>query len=89
MESAALACVCVNHMETMLDSYRVLCENTGRLDKIRRYRILKAMHFDPEDKTADDIAKDENVCRTTVYTDLEKAYDSMGVLFFGLHGLIL
>jgi len=89
MESAALACVCVDHMEKMLDAYRALCENSGRMDKIRRYRVLRAMHFDEENYTADEIADNENVCRSTVYADLEKAYESMVVLFFGLHGLEL
>jgi hypothetical protein len=89
MESAALACVCVNHIEKMLEAYRVLCENSGRMDKKRRYRVLKAMHFDGEDKTAEEIADAENVCRSTIYADLEKAYESMKVLFFGLHGLEL
>jgi len=86
-DSAAKARVMVDHMDKMLDIYKLMCEHSGKEEDLRRYRVLRAAYLDPDRKDVEDIAKCEFVDRSTVYRDLTAAAEYLAVLFFGLYGL--
>jgi uncharacterized membrane-anchored protein YjiN (DUF445 family) len=86
-ESAATAKVMVDHIDRMLEIYKVACENSVRDEDKRRYRILHDMYISQSGKDPDQIAKDENVNKSTVYRDIDAAADRLSVLLFGVYGL--
>ena len=86
-ENAATARIIVDHMNKMLESYRVSCELYGKEEDRRRYRVVRAMYIDPERLTVDEIAEIEFVDRATIYRDVDAAADRLAVLFFGVYGL--
>jgi hypothetical protein len=86
-ESAARSKVMVDHMNRMIESYRLSCENSNRDEDGRRYRVLYDMYISPNPKTPEEIAKDEFVDKSTIYRDINAAAESLAVLFFGVYGL--
>ena len=86
-ESAAQARIMVDHMNKMIESYRLSCESSGKTEEKRRYRVLYSMYIAQERKTPEEIAQDEFVDKSTVYRDIEVATERLAVLFFGVYGL--
>ena len=86
-ESAVKAKVMVEHMNRMLETYRLTCENSSREEDRRRYRVLYHLYISPEPKTPEEIAEEEYVDKSTVYRDIDAAADRLAVLFFGIYGL--
>jgi hypothetical protein len=85
--SAAKGRLLVNHMDKMLETYKESCERSEREDDKRRYRIINNMFIAPEAKTADEIALEEHIDKSTVYRDIDAAAERLAVLFFGVYGL--
>ena len=86
-ENVATARLLVDHMNRMLETYRLTCENSSREEDRRRYRVLYHMYISPEPKTPEEIAEEEYVDKSTVYRDIDAAADRLAVLFFGVYGL--
>ena len=86
-ESAAKAKIMVDHMDMMLETYRLSCENSNKAEEKRRWRVLYSMYIGPERKTPEEIAQDEFVDKSTIYRDIDAAADRLAVLFFGVYGL--
>jgi hypothetical protein len=86
-ESAAKSRVMVDHMNKMLESYRLSCESSGKDEDRRRYRVIYSVYISPEVKTMEEIADDEFVDKSTIYRDIDAAADKLAVLFFGVYGL--
>ena len=79
--------VILQHIDEMLNFYRISCEQSGKPEEMRRYRVLTAMYIDPEKKTAREIADKEVVEIGTVYKDLNKAINPLSALIFGIDSI--
>lgn len=77
----------LNHVDTQLDNYRRECEQSKIPDVGRRYRVIEMMYLQEEPMKPDEVAEVENIEKTSVYRTLEKAYDDLTALFFGVEGL--
>jgi len=86
-ENVATARIIVDHMDRMLEVYRLSCEASDKEEDRRRYRVLCAMYIDEAKKTPEEIAQEEIVDKRTVYRDIDAAAETLAVLFFGLNGL--
>lgn len=87
MENVATARLLVDHMNKMLESYRLLCEDSGKDEELRRYRVLYGMYISSEKKIVEEIADAEFVDKSTIYRDVDIASERLAVLFFGVYGL--
>ena len=86
-ESAAKSRLLVTHMHKMIEAYKEACERSEKDEEKRRYRVLYKTYISPEPKTADEIAQEEYVDKSTIYRDIDAAADKLAVLFFGVYGL--
>lgn len=77
----------MNHMDKMLDFYRMSCEQSGKRATMRRYRAMRAMYIDIPKLTARQIAQREYLDERAVYRDLEIATKQLCVLFYGINGM--
>ena len=77
----------LNHVDTQLENYRRECEQSNIPDVQRRYRVIEMMYLQNNPMKPDEIAERENIEKTSVYRSLEKAYDDLTALFFGIEGL--
>lgn len=77
----------LNHVDTQLENYRRECEQSSIPDVQRRYRVIEMMYLQNNPMKPDEIAERENIEKTSVYRTLEKAYDDLTALFFGIEGL--
>lgn len=85
--SAARTAIMLNHINSMLEVYEIICEKSGVPENKRRYRILKALYIDDDPKSVDEIAEEETIDRSTVYRDIKKAIQVLSNLIFGIDGL--
>jgi hypothetical protein len=77
----------LNHVDTQLENYKKECEQSKIPDIERRYRVVEMMFLNEEPMKPDDVAEVENIDKSNVYRTLEKAYDDLTALFFGVEGL--
>lgn len=77
------------HIDEMLNLYRISCEQSGKPEEIRRYRVLYATYIDPERKSAEEIASENHTQKRTYYSDLGKAMKPLSALLFGIDGVRL
>ena len=75
--------------KAMLNLYRISCEQSGKAEEMRRYRILHAAYIAPEKKSAEEIARENCVEKRTYYSDLGKAVKPLSALIFGIDGIRL
>jgi len=81
--------IILRHIEEMLKYYRIACEESGREDEMRCYRIIMATYVDDEKKTAEEIAEIENIERRTVYKNINTAMKPLSALIFGVDSIKL
>lgn len=79
--------IVLHHIEEMLRFYKISCEQSGRAEEMRRYRVIMAMYIDEPKLTAQQIAENENVENRTVYKDISNAVKPLSALIFGIDGL--
>lgn len=77
----------LNHVDVQLENYRKECRKSRIQDIQRRYRVVEMMFLRAEPLRAEDVAELEDIDKSTVYRTLEKAYDDLSVLFFGIEGV--
>lgn len=77
----------VRFIDKMLAVYKVMCEQTGRPEEVRKYDVIIKMYVEKEKKTAEEISAMQNVAVRTVFGDIEKACKDLSVLVFGLDGI--
>lgn len=77
------------HIDKMVNLYRISCEQSGKPEEMRRYRILYAAYLAPERKTPEDIARENCVEKRTYYSDIGKALKPLSALIFGIDGVRL
>ncbi len=77
----------MNHVDVQLENYRRECEKSSIPEIQRRYRVVEMMFLQDTPLRADEVAEIENIDKSNVYRTLEKAYDDLTALFFGVEGL--
>jgi predicted transcriptional regulator len=73
----------------MLKYFRIACEQSGREEEMRWYRIIMKTYIDEERKTAEQIAEEEHIERRTVYKNINAAIKPLSALIFGIDSLKL
>lgn len=81
--------IILRHIDEMMKYYRIACEESGREDEMRCYRIIMATYIDDEKKTAEEIAEIENIERRTVYKNINTAMKPLSALIFGVDSIKL
>ena len=77
----------MTHVDAMLGVYRVYCEQWGKLELERRYRVVELLYLAKETTTPQDIADAEHIDIRTVYRDVDAAAEVLTPLFFGVDGI--
>lgn len=77
----------MNHVDVQLENYRKECRKARIPEVQRRYRVVEMMFLREDPLRAEDVAELEDIDKSTVYRTLEKAYDDLSVLFFGIEGV--
>ena len=81
--------IILRHIDEMMKYYRIACEESGREDEMRCYRIIMATYIDDEKKPAEEIAEIENIERRTVYKNINTAMKPLSALIFGVDSIKL
>lgn len=84
--SAKRTALMIQHIDKMLDVYRIYCSKISDRDK-RRYKIIKALYISKTPMKIDEISKKYSVSKVTVYEDIKIAKVRLSSLFFGIDGL--
>jgi len=79
--------VILDHVDVQLENYRKECDESTNQDVQRRYRIVNMMYLQGDKLSADKIAEIENIDRSTVYRTLNRAFEDLAALFFGIDAM--
>lgn len=79
--------IILNHIDEMLRYYKISCEESGKPEEMRRYRVIMAAYINDERKSYDQIAEDEHVEKRTIYKDINIAIKPLSALIFGIDSL--
>ncbi len=74
-------------LETILETDRVLCERLSDSQLCRSHEIFIKMYIGDTHRTAKEIARSKYMCAHTVYRDIERTFERLTILIFGLYGL--
>ena len=85
--SAARTRLIIEHVNEMLELYKVYCEKSLKQEDMRRYRAIYALYIQPEPKTCEQIAEEEGVEPRTIYRDVSTAVEKITFLIFGIDGM--
>lgn len=77
----------LNHVDVQLENYKKECKKSKIQDIQRRYRVVEMIYLRKEPMALEEVAELEQIDKSTVYRTLEKAYDDLSVLFFGIEGV--
>ncbi len=78
--------IIVEHIDKMLDVYRVCCSKGTDAEK-RQYNVIKELYIKGTAKNAAEISQKMGVSKMTISTDLKTAKNRLSVLFFGIDGI--
>jgi len=81
--------IILNHIDEMLRYYKIDCEQSGKDEELRRYRIIVAYYINKQRKSAEQIAEDEHIERRTLYKDINMALKPLSALIFGIDSMKL
>lgn len=85
-KSAERTQIIINHVDKMLDVYRIHCSKCTDREK-RQYKVIKGLYIAKEKKTVSDLAREFNVSKVTIYEDIKIAEERISCLIFGIDGL--
>lgn len=78
----------MNHVDVQLENYKRECRKSKVPDIGRRYAVVEMMFLREEPLKAEEVAEEMSIDKSSVYRTLEKAYDDLAVLFFGIEGIM-
>lgn len=78
----------MNHVDVQLENYKRECKKSKVPDIGRRYTVVEMMFLREEPLKAEEVAEEMSIDKSSVYRTLEKAYDDLAVLFFGIEGIM-
>jgi hypothetical protein len=73
------------HVDAMLKIYKIYCEESGKPEDIRKYRILYSTYFEKCGMEA--ICRNEKIDRSTYFRDNRNSTEMLSALIFGADGL--
>lgn len=79
--------IIMTHVNKMLECYKIMCERSSRADDARHWRVMERLYISDDYTTANEIAKQENIDRRTVYRDVDICVADMTALLFGIGGI--
>ncbi|MCM2675592.1 hypothetical protein [Alkalicoccobacillus plakortidis] len=79
----------IKFMDQMLQVYRILCEESGKDEDLRRYQTIHKMYIAEEKISVENIAECHKTNVRTVYRDVNEAVKTLSVLVFGVDGIKL
>jgi hypothetical protein len=79
--------IIIEHIDEMVRYWRIDCEQSGKEEAIRRYRIIWDTYLGDDPATAEELAERENIERRTVYKDIKAAMRPLSALIFGIDGI--
>ena len=77
----------MSHVDKMLAAYKALCEGAVDPNEARRWTALYLRYIAEERLSIDDIAEQMDIDRRTFYRYVEKAFEDMAVLLFGIEAI--
>lgn len=83
-KSVARTHLMMQHIERMMNIYRVVCEKSGKEEDIRNYWIVWHSYITDERLTVEEIAERFNVDRSTIYRAINSGAEILSALFSGL-----
>lgn len=86
-QSVVRTAVIVEHINSMLEIYKIYCERSNKNEDKRRCRVIYALYINPVPDTIEDLAKQEGVEMRTIYKDIDVAVGTISTLVFGIDGL--
>lgn len=81
--------IILRHIDEMLKYFRIDCEQSGKDEEMRRYRIIMAYYIEGDKKSAEEIAAAEHIERRTFYKDVNIAIKPLSALIFGVDSMRL
>lgn len=78
----------MNHVDVKLEEYKKECRRSRIIDVQRRYRVIEMLYLREDRMSVEEVAEAEECDKSTIYRTLEKAYDDLTVLMFGIDGVI-
>lgn len=79
--------IIIEHIDEMLRYWRIDCEQSGKEEALRRYRIIRDTYIDDVQMTAEELAQREHIEKRTVYKDIKAAMRPLSALIFGIDGI--
>lgn len=79
--------IIIEHIDEMLRYWRIDCEQSGKEEALRRYRIVFATYIGDDQIAAEDLARREHIEKRTVYKDIKAAMRPLSALIFGIDGI--
>lgn len=79
--------IIIEHIDEMLRYWRIDCEQSGREEALRRYRIVVDTYISDDQMTAEELAQLEHIEKRTVYKDIKAAMRPLSALIFGIDGI--
>lgn len=77
----------MTHVNKMLDCYEIMCERSRREDDARHWRVLYGLYIADDYTTAEEIARQEQIDKRTVYRDIDTCAADLTALLFGVGGI--
>jgi hypothetical protein len=79
----------VKFIDQMLRVYRVLCEESGRDEEVRKYKTIYYLYISQERLSAEEVSERHNIDKRTVYKDVNKAAEVLSSLVFGIDSITM
>ena len=79
--------IIIAHIDEMLRYWKIDCEQSGKEEALRRYRIVFATYIGDDQIAAEDLARREHIEKRTVYKDIKAAMRPLSALIFGIDGI--
>lgn len=79
--------IIIEHIDEMLRYWRIDCEQSGREEALRRYRIVVDTYISDDQMTAEELAQREHIEKRTVYKDIKAVMRPLSALIFGIDGI--
>ena len=71
----------------MLNLYKTYCEDSGKQEDLRRWRVAKALYVDDQPATVQELADREFVAEKTIRRDVDSICEPLSALLFGIDGI--
>ena len=86
-KSAIRTRIIIEHINEMVDLYRIYCEKSPKSEDVRRYRVIYFAYLADDTMSIDEIADMESTDKRTIYRDIDIAAERLTALIFGIDGL--